>query len=72
MNSNLAQTETTGRTRWMIVDDNEDILSLMQAIATRLGDVAAECFNSPKNALAAFRAAPEKFPLVITDLEMPG
>jgi CheY-like chemotaxis protein len=72
MNSNLAQTETAGGARWMIVDDSEEILALMEAIAGRLGGVAIECFNSPQTALAVFRAAPENFPLVITDLEMPG
>ena len=72
MKNSIAQTETAGAARWMIVDDNEDILSLMRAIAERLGAVAIECFNSPKAALAAFRAAPGKFSVVITDLEMPG
>jgi CheY-like chemotaxis protein len=72
MKTTFTATECASRTRWMIVDDNEDILSLMQAIAARLGEAAIECFNSPKAALAAFRAAPEKFSLVITDLEMPG
>ena len=72
MKNSITETEAAGRPRWMIVDDNENILSLMQAIAARLGNAAVECFNSPRAALAAFRAAPEKFSLVITDLEMPG
>jgi CheY-like chemotaxis protein len=72
MKNSITETETASTPCWMIVDDNENILSLMQAIAARLGAAAIECFNSPKAALAAFRAAPEKFSLVITDLEMPG
>src|SRR5450631_569940 len=72
MKNSIAETEAAGEARWMIVDDNENILSLMRAIAERLGAVVIECFNSPKAALAAFRAAPEKFSVVITDLEMPG
>ena len=72
MKTTFTSTECSGGARWMIVDDNEEILSLMEAIAGRLGGAAVECFNSPKAALAAFRAAPEKFSLVITDLEMPG
>jgi CheY-like chemotaxis protein len=68
MNSNFAKTETG--THWMIVDDNEDFLSLMPALVGRSSGAAIECFNSPQTALAAFRAAPEKFRLVITDLEM--
>ena len=56
----------------MIVDDNEEILSLMREIAARFSDADIVCFNSPQAALAAFEAAPENFELVITDFEMPG
>jgi CheY-like chemotaxis protein len=72
MNSNLAEIKNASDACWMIVDDNEDILSMMQAMVARLSSAAVECFDSPQAALAVFRAAPEKFPLVITDLEMPG
>jgi CheY-like chemotaxis protein len=58
--------------RWMIVDDNEEILLLMRDIAAQFSDTEIECFNSPHAALAGFRAAPENFELVITDFEMPG
>ncbi len=58
--------------RWMIVDDNKDILALMRAVVGRLSDAELECFDSPQAALAAFTAAPERFQLVLTDLEMPG
>jgi CheY-like chemotaxis protein len=58
--------------RWMIVDDNEEILSLMREIAAQFSDADIVCFNSPQAALAAFEAAPENFELVITDFEMPG
>jgi CheY-like chemotaxis protein len=58
--------------RWMIVDDNEEILLLMRDIAAQFSDAEIECFNSPHAALAAFGAAPENFELVITDFEMPG
>lgn len=60
------------QTRWMIVDDNQEILALMCAIVGRLSDAQIESFNSPQAALAAFTAAPDKFQFVITDLEMPG
>jgi two-component system C4-dicarboxylate transport response regulator DctD len=72
MKQKLAQTETAARPRWMIVDDNEEILLLMQDIAAQFSDAEIECFNSPHAALAAFGAAPEHFVLVITDFEMPG
>jgi CheY-like chemotaxis protein len=58
--------------RWMIVDDNEEILLLMRDIAAQFSDAEIVCFNSPHAALAAFGAAPENFELVITDFEMPG
>jgi CheY-like chemotaxis protein len=61
-----------GRPRWMIVDDNEDVLSLMCEIMAHVRDAEIVCFNSPQSALAAFEAAPESFQLVITDFEMPG
>jgi len=72
MKLNFVETETASRPRWMIVDDNEEILSLMREIATRFSDVEIVCFNSPQAALAAFETAPEYFELVITDYEMPG
>jgi CheY-like chemotaxis protein len=57
---------------WMIVDDNEEILSLMREIVAQFSGAEIVCFNSPQAALAAFEATPENFELVITDLEMPG
>jgi CheY-like chemotaxis protein len=60
------------RQTWMIVDDNEEILSLMREIVPQFSDGEIVCFNSPQAALAAFEAAPENFALVITDFEMPG
>jgi CheY-like chemotaxis protein len=70
MNTMFAQSENVRR--WMIMDDNEEILSLMREITAQFGDAEIVCFNSPQAALAAFEAAPENFELVITDLEMPG
>lgn len=60
------------RPRWMIVDDNEDILRLLRHLAAQISDTDIECFLSPDEALAAFTATPESFELVITDFEMPG
>ena len=72
MNSIFPQTSRAARRRWMIVDDDENILSLIYKFAARTSDADIECFLSPHEALAAFAAAPESFELVITDLEMPG
>ena len=72
MNSIFPQTSRAARRRWMIVDDDENILSLIYKFAARTSDADIECFLSPHEALAAFAAAPGSFELVITDLEMPG
>jgi CheY-like chemotaxis protein len=57
--------------RWMVVDDNESLLEFTAAtleMATG-GEIAR--YASPIDALGAFAAMPEQFPLVITDFEMP-
>jgi CheY-like chemotaxis protein len=56
----------------MLVDDNEDVLILMSAMLENLAGAPVECFNLPHAALAAFKNAPDKYELVITDFEMPG
>ncbi|HWD20425.1 MAG TPA: response regulator [Verrucomicrobiae bacterium] len=60
------------RPRWMIVDDNDDILVSMRMAATRLSVAEIECFSSGRAALAAFTSAPHAYELVITDFDMPG
>ena len=57
--------------RWMLVDDDADILSLVAALVKNLTAAEIECFNSPQAAQAAFMATPEAYELVITDFEMP-
>jgi CheY-like chemotaxis protein len=64
--------ETAGRRCWMVVDDNQEILSLLQEAVASMFSVEVAAYNSPHAALAAFRTAPERFQCVITDLEMPG
>ncbi len=64
-------TNPTG-TRWMIVDDNEDILRMMSAVLENFTSAEIECCNSPQSALAAFIRSPDSYELVITDFEMPG
>ena len=65
------ETEQTSRPRWMIVDDNQDVLTLMRDVIAHFADVDIQCFHSPLAALATFTSAPKAFDLVITDLEMP-
>jgi DNA-binding NtrC family response regulator len=61
-----------GAKRWMLVDDDEGALSLLSRIVSKLGITNTECFASPKAALAAFKAEPESYEMVITDFHMPG
>jgi CheY-like chemotaxis protein len=72
MKNLLVQIEVVSRPRWIIVDDNKDILSLMRGIVAKFVDADVQCFHSPHAALATFAAAPEAVDFVIADLEMPG
>src|SRR5882672_4308657 len=62
---------TTENRRWMLVDDNEQILSLMATLAKQMTSAVIECYDSPRLALTAFTAEPGKYELVITDYDMP-
>ena len=62
----------TNQTRWMLVDDNENILLMLSAVLENLTGASIECYTTPKEALAAFQSSPESYELVITDFEMPG
>lgn len=55
----------------MLVDDDEGALSLTRQMVSKLGVTEIECFNNAKDALAAFKAAPGSFEMVITDFQMP-
>ena len=56
-------------TRWMLVDDNEDILLMLSAGLENLTSAEIECYHSPQSALAAFIRSPDSYELVITDFE---
>ena len=71
MKYSMKQTEDGSRPRWMVVDDDRDILSLIRDVVARFDDVDVECCNTPQEALAAFESKPGAFEFVITDLEMP-
>ncbi|MCP4118092.1 MAG: response regulator [Desulfobacteraceae bacterium] len=55
----------------LLVDDEEDIIHMSQALLTRLGYHVTALTNS-REALERFTASPEAFDLVITDMTMPG
>jgi CheY-like chemotaxis protein len=58
--------------RWMLVDDNVDILMMLASVAEHFTTSIVECYSSPQSALVAYAASPGKYELVITDFEMPG
>ncbi|MBL7178352.1 MAG: response regulator [Desulfobacteraceae bacterium] len=60
-----------GSKRILLVDDQEPIVSMVQQTLERLGYQVA-IRTSSLDALEAFRAAPDKFDLVITDMTMPN
>ncbi|MBF0527994.1 MAG: response regulator [Deltaproteobacteria bacterium] len=59
-----------GRERILFVDDEEIFLELASEMLSNLG-YEIICLKDSCEALAGFRAAPERFDLIITDLTMP-
>ncbi len=72
INTTSLSTNAPRPARWMIVDDNADLLALMQAMLAQIYDGSVDCFSSPADALAAFADKPDQYEVVITDYEMPG
>jgi len=68
MNQTTISSETR---RWMMVDDDPDMLRVMRLVVGMFTTAVVECHESPAAALAAFAANPAGYELVITDLEMP-
>src|ERR1700677_285261 len=62
----------TGGSRWMIVDDNPEMLALLREAASLFTDASIDCCGTPQAALAAFEIEPGGYGFVITDFEMPG
>jgi signal transduction histidine kinase/ActR/RegA family two-component response regulator len=55
----------------LVVDDEQMVLYIMGKLLTQLGYGVTEV-SDPEKALEIFRAAPERFDLIITDMTMPG
>ncbi len=56
--------------RVLYVDDEEALVSLARRVVLRLGH-SVTGFTDPRQALEAFRAHPQEFDIVVTDLSMP-
>ncbi|MEA1969854.1 MAG: PhnD/SsuA/transferrin family substrate-binding protein [Thermodesulfobacteriota bacterium] len=60
-----------GTERILLVDDEEVVIAMEKEMLERMGYQVTSCTSSIE-ALEAFRAAPDKFDLIITDLAMPN
>ena len=54
----------------LVVDDKEDIAIMLERVLRNLG-YSVDSFSDSEQALAAFGRHPEKYDLVITDMDMP-
>lgn len=55
----------------MLVDDEESVLDVSRAILEGLGYNVCSC-NGSISAIESFRATPDSFDLIVTDMTMPG
>jgi CheY-like chemotaxis protein len=55
----------------MVIDDEQDILSIIERALKKYG-YTIEAFSSPVKALESFMSNPSQYDLVITDIRMPG
>lgn len=70
VNSETLVPMPAGKERILLVDDEPDIVAAAKIILEQAG-YKVESFTASPEALEAFRAHPEKFDLIITDLTMP-
>ncbi len=63
--------DTSDRTSIMVVDDEPLVLELLDKALTRAG-FEVKAFRNGIEALEVFRAAPDSFEVVVTDLTMPN
>jgi len=61
----------TGDEHILLVDDEENLLYAVRRMLARLG-YRVEAYSDPSRALNAFRAAPDSYDGLVTDLMMPG
>ncbi len=67
----IQDTIKTGSEHILLVDDEEDIITMEKEMLERLGYNVTQCTSSIK-AVKIFEADPDNFDLVITDMAMPG
>ena len=55
----------------LYIDDDDVMMVMVERLLERLG-YAVTCMDDPANAIEAVRAAPRRFDIVVTDLNMPA
>ena len=55
----------------LYIDDDDVMMVMVERLLERLG-YAVTCMDDPANAIEAVRAAPQRFDIVVTDLNMPA
>ena len=65
----IMQSLPTGTERILLIDDEELLLTMGKKALARLG-YQVEGFQSPREGVAAFKAQPDRFDLVVTDMAM--
>ena len=71
MTSDKVEIQPTGDERILLVDDEESVVRLEKQMLQRLG-YRVTVHNSATDALMKFRANPEAFDLVVSDMNMPN
>jgi len=67
-----SQFSESNNRRWMVVDENHEVLDSAAMLLERLGQAEVYKFRSGEEALNCFALFPEQFELIITDFELPG
>jgi two-component system, cell cycle sensor histidine kinase and response regulator CckA len=67
-----SQFSQSNNKRWMVVDENHEVLDSAAMLLERLGHAEVYKFRSGEEALNCFALFSNDFELVITDFELPG
>jgi len=66
----MTQEQVAKKALIMVVDDEEDILSIFSSLLTKEG-YSVHAFSNPEIAFEHFRYSPQEFSLILSDVRMP-
>lgn len=58
--------------RWLVVDDNPEVLKITALFLRSVPDVEVTAFSRPEDVIQACLTDPTSFELLVTDFDMPG